>query len=708
MREYLMLWQDWGEEVIMFFDLVSKNSKRDRKENGLLFSTLVISIIAFYLILSLSHQDVMIFLKKMESDAVNKLMMMIPLFYGMTLFILFFLVYFASRYQIESRSHEFGVYLMMGMRRYRLFMLLLFEDVRNTFFALITGIPIGIALAEIISLVTVKMVGIGIVEHSFSISIEAIIFTIIGFVIIKFMAFAILSGKVIHRQIGELLNPRPAGSKKQHNRIVYILSFILGMIMLVYAYVMAIRGLSWYNVRNMALTYMAGFVGIICIFYGLRTLMNTIARKNRKKQTLHTFTFRQLEEAVIQKSASLAISSILMLAGLCCFGSGIAIAKYYGSMDKHIIDYTFASYQNDDEDNIKETLENSSYAKLFDTIFDIEIGYIRKSEDYDNAYLMPTVIDELNVLKKTANNIQREDIDTILNNFSYTSYPYLISQSGYNELLKLKGEEELSLKDNEVCMYIGRDFNNGNMREILNEIIAKRPEVSVDGEPFVLTGRLYTDNIVVDRSITLSFALIVNDNVFDEMTQGETEIYTNATLAPSQKKGKSFIRAVMDTNEELNGSGLVYESYLQNMGRTLFYRVAASYITIYLAIVFIIVANTIIGVQFLTNLRKTGKRYQTLIKIGASYEALCYSADKQINWYFGIPVIMAAINSIFGARALFTGILSGRTEEDTVSLMIISLAMILVMCVIELIYIIVVRKAGESYILSLMTLEREE
>ena len=69
---------------------------------------------------------------------------------------------------------------------------------------------------------------------------------------------------------------------------------------------------------------------------------------------------------------------------------------------------------------------------------------------------------------------------------------------------------------------------------------------------------------------------------------------------------------------------------------------------------------------------------------------------------------MAAINSIFGVRALFTGILSGRTAEDTLSLMIISLAMILVMCVIELIYIIVVRKAGESYILSLMTLEREE
>lgn len=74
----------------MFFDLVRKNSRRSRKENGLFFVSLLIVIVAFYMILSLSRLDVMIFLKKMESDAVNKLLLMIPVFYGITLFILFF------------------------------------------------------------------------------------------------------------------------------------------------------------------------------------------------------------------------------------------------------------------------------------------------------------------------------------------------------------------------------------------------------------------------------------------------------------------------------------------------------------------------------------------------------------------------------------------------------------------------------------------
>ena len=62
----------------MFFNLITRNSRRSRKENGMFFATLLIAIIAFYIILSLSRQDVMLFLQEMESDAVNRLLGMIP------------------------------------------------------------------------------------------------------------------------------------------------------------------------------------------------------------------------------------------------------------------------------------------------------------------------------------------------------------------------------------------------------------------------------------------------------------------------------------------------------------------------------------------------------------------------------------------------------------------------------------------------------
>ena len=105
----------------MFSKLIARNSKRNRQDSILYFSSMVISIIAFYIILSLSNQNVMLFLKKMESDAVERLMTLIPVFYLVSLFILFFLVYFAGSIQIERRKHEFGVYLTLGMKRSQLF-----------------------------------------------------------------------------------------------------------------------------------------------------------------------------------------------------------------------------------------------------------------------------------------------------------------------------------------------------------------------------------------------------------------------------------------------------------------------------------------------------------------------------------------------------------------------------------------------------------
>ena len=125
----------------MFSNLILRNSRRSRKENSLFFSSLVISIVAFYMILSISTQDVMLFLQKMESDAVDKLLLLIPAFYGMTLGILFFLIYFACKYQFERRRHEFGVYLMLGMRRSKLFGMLLAEDFLTSILAMLIGLP---------------------------------------------------------------------------------------------------------------------------------------------------------------------------------------------------------------------------------------------------------------------------------------------------------------------------------------------------------------------------------------------------------------------------------------------------------------------------------------------------------------------------------------------------------------------------------------
>ena len=235
----------------MFFELIARNSKRSRKENGLFFTTLLVSVVAFYIILSLSRQDVMLFLRKMESDAVNRLLSMIPVFYVLTLVVLFFLIYFASKFQLERRRHEFGMYLMMGMTRNRLFVLLLAEDVRSSVIALLIGLPAGVLLSELISLVTARLVGLGIIGHRFTLSLYAVLLTAAGFFLIKLAAFLILSAKISRQEIGSLLSEKPEETKKQYPAFVYGLALLAGVLCLGTAYYLAIRGMSWSQIRMM-------------------------------------------------------------------------------------------------------------------------------------------------------------------------------------------------------------------------------------------------------------------------------------------------------------------------------------------------------------------------------------------------------------------------------------------------------------------------
>ena len=108
----------------------------------------------------------MIFLKEMERDAVNKLLMLIPILYVVSLCLLYFLVYFTDKYQMEQRSHEFGTYVMLGMKKRSLFQMLFLEDLRNIVYALVIGIPGALLISELTSLITAKLAGFGILQAS--------------------------------------------------------------------------------------------------------------------------------------------------------------------------------------------------------------------------------------------------------------------------------------------------------------------------------------------------------------------------------------------------------------------------------------------------------------------------------------------------------------------------------------------------------------
>ncbi len=687
----------------MFFKLISRGSRRNRKENGLFFGSLLVTILAFYMILSMPRQDVMLFLNQVESQAIDKLLTIIPVFYGISLLILFFLIYYASKYQLERRRHEFGVYLTLGMRRKKLFVLLLMEDLQGSLLALLIGLPSAVLLSELTGLITARLVGIGIVGHRVSFSLQAAVGTAAGFLLIKLAAFLILSGRISRQEIDSLLTEMPEGVKKQQPPFFYGVCLFTGIFCLAVSYRAAIQGIAWSGALPMGRTLLLGLFGTFVLFMGLRFPMELALRSGNHNRRLHIFQFRQIQETVVRRSGTLAVCSLLILAALCCFGAGVSIFRFYKNSESHLLDYTFTGLESEEAAaSVRRTLEENHLEPYFEHLFEMRVGHIRTTDDYEHAFRMESILSAIRELPPS------EAANVLLNNLGYETYPYLISLDSYNQLLTAAGMEPLTLGPKEAAVYMDREFTRDGRGRLLNYILETEPEVVLDQETIRLTGEVQTTDLVTDRSLTLSFALILPDDRFTYYTQGHYGIYLDGILAESAKEKGSLLTVISDLNQQMNRTGLSYESYLQNMGRQLFYMVAASYLTIYLAIIFLIIANTVISVQFLMSQQKSNRRYRTLIRLGAPYETLCQSARKQINWYFGIPAAVAACSSLFGVRSLFAGILSSDMRGNLSELMIASASMILGLCVVEWIYMTAVKRSSDRYLLTLTVPMREE
>ena len=583
----------------MFFELVKKNGKKNRKENSLLFISMIVSIVAFYIILSLENQDVVRFLKSMESDAVTRLFQLIPILYGISLFFLFFLVYFAGKYQLERRSHELGMYLVLGMQRKKLFFMLFAEEMYNSVISLAVGVPVAVFLSEIVSLITAKIVGLGIIGHQLSFSFKAIVGTIVGYFVIRFLALFILSGIVVKKEIYQLLSESQEKKRKKHNKYLTAVQLFLGILILLSAYGTAIMGFAWQSLVLMSVVVVMGILGTFLLFHGLGIMFEMILKRSKNRNGLKIFTFRQLQESVFLRSNSLAVCSLLVLMALCCFGYGLSVSFSMGSGTgkSHVIDYTFQG----EEKQIREELQKQQIENYMEELFAVKVGCLY-TFDGEHSFSAKALVRETEKQKDS------KAKEYLLNQLSYFTMPYLISESGYNKILQRAGKEPIELAKNQVVLYRDSEFLNDGTKELLDKILQNNLYVEMDGKEYQLLEEIYTNDIVTDRFITISCGLIVTDEVFECLVQDGSTTYWNGVLKEEFVKEHGLMQAIMQVNNLLQNTSVEYESYLQNMGRQLFYMIAGSYTTIYLAVIFFLIANTVIGVQFFNGTAESSKK----------------------------------------------------------------------------------------------------
>ncbi len=685
----------------MFFRQIKRNAAKNRKDNGLFFGSLLIAVIAFYTLLSMDKQDVMRFLQTMESDAVRRLMQLVPVVYVVSLFFVFFLVYFSYHYQLNERRKELGLYLMLGMKRSRLFAMLMGETLLNSLVSLAIGIPAALFLTEGISLLTVRAAGLGIIGHKVTWSFPAVAETAIGFVMVQMIAMVILSVRLARTEPARLLNPdaeETQGTLNGRPEKRGGLSFAAGCILLGAAYGLGVAALKSFDMLIILLILGLGAGGTFLFYRGAGAVIGQrIRKKGPDRSGLYTFTGRQIQENVLCQYKTLAVSSLLLLVALSCVSYGIGTVA--GAQAKTVKTTDF-SVQDGDESGAGEallqTLESGECRKYISGYYPVYLGMAdAETHKVSLSGLKSAVCSLKNVENKDMQDNVAEYMD------SNDGYEYFIAQSSYNEILKAAGKEKLSLKEGEAAFYTSMGEYPERM-DIYRGALENGAYIEVDGEKYQLLHEVYCDNVVADRQITLEKAFIVPDELYQGLARdGGNPFCYNVLLKKELTQKEGFMQTLDKVSGIFQDRGLVYESYLSGVGRRLFYTVAGSYITIYLGILFMIIANTSIALKYLMQQQANRKRYRTLFMLGADMGEVLRSSAKQIRLYSGMVLFVSSVSSVFAIWSMFRSFLRLPEGASAGSVLILTGAAFAVFVATQMIYVMIIEKTGRREIRSL-------
>lgn len=661
----------------MFFKQVRRNSAKSRKGNGLFYGSLIIAIVAFYTLLSLGEQDVMRFLAVIESDAVKKLLALLKLVYLVSLFFLFFLVYFACRYQIDSRRRELGMYQMLGMKRSRMFLMLFAETLWSSLISLLLGIPSALFLTEGISLATAKAVGLGIIGHHFSFSPEAVLGTVLGFVLVQLLSMMFLCIRLGTLEPAELLRTDTSG-QAPISGAKSRLYFLLGVILLLLAYVLGVFGMRSLNPLVMLVLITAGILGTFWLYRGLGGFLGQrIKRRSSQALGLDIFTARQVQENVLSQHKSLAVSALLLVLALSCISYGISLGMGR-AVSSRSTDFSLFG----EEEELDRILAQEEIKSLTKASYPLYLSLIK--EDYwpgeahalDTASLMETL----------------EGIEGSENIRESMHLERVIAESSYNRMLEAMGKEKLHLGENKVALFTAVDRSAEWFYSILTQAVQNGASIGIDGNDYAIDPQLCYDNIVADRAITLYLALVVPDELYAELAREPEPYCRNLHLSDEVIEELGLMQAVLELDNRLSATGIHYDSFLGGIGRNLFYTVASSYLTVYLGVLFLLIANTVIGLKFLIQQRQTKGRYVTLSMLGADIGGMCRSVRKQIQTYFLLVLAVSAVSSAAAIITMFTTF--AKLPAGASMAAVAALAAVALVCflLIEVIYIGVVKR----------------
>lgn len=644
----------------MLFKLSIKNMRKTIKDFAIYFLTLVLGVAIFYMFNSLDSQEAMMQVSSSTRELIKLMITMLGFVSVFVAIILGLLIVYANNFLINRRKKEFGTYMMLGMSKGQISKILLIETIFVGIISLIVGLVIGVFASQFMSVLVGKLFAADMSKFEFVFSKDACIKTCIYFAVM-YIAVMIFNTFTISRY--KLINLLNASKKNEQIKIknlwVCILVFIIGAVILGYAYYKVTGGVSELSTAEAILpVILMGIVGTILIFWSVSGFILKLVqlRKNIYLKDVNMFVLRQLHNKINTTVVSMSVICLMLFMTITILSSALSLNN---TMRKDLEDTTPVDLNLYKTANLPEN-EKMSKAQIEDS----RKTMIQTLED--NGFDMTKLKDVIEIPIYATNELTwRDTLSPVYDevkqqfpNLLYETAEEIVKVSDYNKIARLYGNIEYKLKDDEYIILC--DFDN--MKNLRNKALKADSTITIAGKEYkskydeCQNGYIYMAGSHINNGIVL-----VPDscNLTEDMKE---ETFLAANYNATTEEEKEEIEKICTGETETEFSKNLNEKDITIDGMTKIAIIESSlgvstivlFIAIYLGIIFLIASSAILALKQLTESSDNKQRYAILRKIGADEKMINGALFKQIGIFFLMPLILAIIHSIFGIQFVMT------------------------------------------------------
>ena len=644
----------------MLFKLSFKNMRKTIKDFAIYFLTLALGVAIFYMFNSLDSQEAMLQVSNSTRELIKLMITMLGFVSVFVAIILGLLIVYANNFLINRRKREFGTYMLLGMSKGQISRILLIETIFVGIISLVVGLIIGVFASQFMSILVGKLFAADMSKFEFVFSKDACIKTCIYFAVM-YIAVMIFNTFTISRY--KLINLLNASKKNEQIKIknlwVCILVFIIGAVILGYAYYKVTGGVSELSTAEAILpVILMGIVGTILIFWSVSGFILKLVqlRKNIYLKDVNMFVLRQLHNKINTTVVSMSVICLMLFMTITILSSALSLNN---TMRKDLEDTTPVDLNLYKTANLPEN-EKMSKAQIEDS----RKTMVQSLED--NGFDMNKLKDVVEIPVYATNELTwRDTLSPVYDevkqqfpNLLYETAEEIIKVSDYNKVARLYGNTEYQLNDDEYVILC--DFDN--MKNLRNKALKVDSTITIAGKEYkskydeCQNGYIYMAGSHINNGIVL-----VPDscNLTEDMKE---ETFLAANYNATTEEEKEEIEKICTGETETEFSKNLNEKDITIDGMTKIAIIESSlgvstivlFIAIYLGIIFLIASSAILALKQLTESSDNKQRYAILRKIGADEKMINGALFKQIGIFFLMPLILAIIHSIFGIQFVMT------------------------------------------------------